>query len=141
MADSKSLLGGIVVAIISASWSLRQSSLDRMSAPEESRNSSVGLAREPGKGSDGPMARTITLLGCVPVTMNPPIRALSPVSTRNRVEIFPNVLGVTVGVELGVGVGVGVGVAGGGVGVGGGGVGVIPGVPLGGGVGVPKDNW
>ena len=50
--------------------------------------------------------------------MNPPIKALSPVSTRNLVEIFPKTLGgvgVTpgVGVALAVGVGVtlGVGVA------------------------------
>ena len=50
--------------------------------------------------------------------MNPPINALSPVSTRNLVEIFPKTLGgvgVTpgVGVALAVGVGVtlGVGVA------------------------------
>lgn len=47
--------------------------------------------------------------------MKPPIKTLSPVSTRSRVEILPNRLGD----ELGVGVGVGVGVVGGvGVGVG-----------------------
>jgi hypothetical protein len=51
----------------------------------------------------------------VPVIMNPPIRTLSPVSTRKRVEIFPRMLGVAVGVGVGVGVWVGVGV---GVGVG-----------------------
>ena len=34
------------------------------------------------------MARTITFFGCVPVTMNPPMSTLSPVSTRKRVEMF-----------------------------------------------------
>ena len=50
--------------------------------------------------------------------MNPPINALSPVSTRNLVEIFPKTLGGVgvapgVGVALAMGVGVtpGVGVA------------------------------
>ena len=71
------------------------------------------------------MARIITFLGCVPVTMKPPIKTLSPVSTASRVEIFPSVLGGGVGVGLPVGVGVGLPV---GVGVG---------VPLGVGVGLP----
>ena len=42
------------------------------------------------------MARAITLFGCVPVIMNPPIRTLLPVSTRKRVEMFPKVLGIGV---------------------------------------------
>src|ERR1043166_475599 len=131
-----------------------------MSVPEESRSSRNGLARTPEKASDGPMARTITLLGCVPVTMKPPIRTLSPVSTRRRVEMLPKVggagvaeglavgvdvgvgvmLGVVVGVAVGVGVGVCVGVGVGvGVGLGGVGVGVVGvgvGVGVVGGVGV-----
>ena len=54
------------------------------------------------------MARTMTFFGCVPVMMNPPIRTLSPVSTRKRVEMFPKVPGEAVGVGAAVGVGVGV---------------------------------
>src|SRR5436190_23152791 len=46
--------------------------------------------------------------------MKPPIRTLSPVSTRKRVEMFPRIageaLGVAVGVSVGLGVAVGVGV-------------------------------
>ena len=70
--------------------------------------------------SDGPIARTMTLFGCVPVMMKPPIRTLLPVSTRKRVEIFPKVLGA-VGVDVAVAVGVGV------TGVG---LGVAAGVPV-----------
>src|SRR5437773_2430342 len=79
------------------------------------------------------MARRITFFGWVPVIMNPPMRTLSPVSTRRRVEIFPRMLadGVPVGVALGVvvaeGVAVGLGVV---VGVGEG-VGAIVGVAVG----------
>jgi hypothetical protein len=40
------------------------------------------------------MARTITFFACVPVIMKPPISALSPVSTRRRVEILPKSVGV-----------------------------------------------
>ena len=48
--------------------------------------------------------------------MMPPIRTLSPVSTRSRVAMLPSlVAGVGVGVAVGVGVGDGIGV---GVGVG-----------------------
>src|SRR6266478_873456 len=104
------------VAMISASWSLRQLSFDRIRAPEESRNSRTGLASASGKNeeSDGPTARTIIFFGCVPLTMKPPINTLSPVSTRKRVEMFPRIageaLGVGVAVAVTVGVGVGVGV-------------------------------
>ena len=38
----------------------------------------------------------ITFLSCVPVTMKPPMRTLSPVSTRRRVEIFASVVGAAV---------------------------------------------
>jgi hypothetical protein len=65
----KSFVGGIVVAMISASWSVRQLSFDRISTPDESRNSRVGSASCPAIGMDGLIARTITLFGCVPVTM------------------------------------------------------------------------
>ena len=39
------------------------------------------------------MARTITFFGCVPVTMNPPMSTLSPVSTRRRVEMLARTVG------------------------------------------------
>src|SRR4051812_40596235 len=124
MADSKSLLGGIVESMIACLFGLStQLSLDSSSVlPLYS--SRVGFASVPAKNcdNDGPIARMITFFGCVPVTMKPPMRTLSPVSTRNRVEILPStVFGVAVGVALGVavavavGLGVGVGV---GVGVG-----------------------
>ena len=48
--------------------------------------------------SEGPIARMITLLPAVPVAIIPPIRALSPLRTRSRVEMFPKVPGVAVGV-------------------------------------------
>src|SRR5450432_3846277 len=85
----------------------------------------MGSASAPGESSEGPMARTITFFGCVPVTMNPPMSAFSPVSTRRRVEMFPRVVGIVLGVGEGVAVAVGSGD----------GVGVV-GVPVGVGVGV-----
>src|SRR5204862_4680687 len=57
--------------------------------------------------SDGPIARRITLGLPVPVAISPPIKTLSPLSTRSLVEIFPKVPGVAVGVAVAVGVGVG----------------------------------
>src|SRR6266478_7111472 len=100
------------VAMISASWSLRQLSFDRIRAAEESRNSRTGSASASGKNeeSDGPMARTIIFFGCVPVTMKPPISTLSPVSTRKRVEMFPRIAGEALGVAVAVAVGEDVGV-------------------------------
>ena len=85
--------------------------MDPIRAPEESRSSRVGSARTPVRGSDGPIARTITFFDCVPVIMNPPIKTLSPVATRKRVEIFPKAPAVGVGVGMGVPVAVAVGVA------------------------------
>src|ERR1043166_7053233 len=128
----------MVVAIISASCPpVRQSSSDRMSPPDELRSSSVGLANGLATGKEGPIARTITFFAWVPVTINPPIGALSPVPTLRRVEIFPRTVGFEPGVALGAAVGVGLAV---GVGVGvatgvGLGVGLVPGVGVG--VGVP----
>src|ERR1700682_3183605 len=71
----------------------------------------TGSASAPGTGSEVPIPRTITVFGCVPVMINPPIIALSPVPTRRRVEIFASVagLGVGVGGDGGVAVAVGVG--------------------------------
>src|SRR6476619_3995774 len=80
-------------------------------------NSSVGSASLSASSNDVPIARMITFFGCVPVTMNPPMRTLAPVSTRSRVEMLARVvtgvgLGATdgVGVDVGVAVAVGVGV-------------------------------
>src|SRR5664279_4215080 len=114
-----------------------------MRTPDESRSSRKGSASAPGNNeeSEGPIARMITFFGWVPVIIKPPIRTLSPVSTRRRVEMLPKVPGVIIGVVEGLGVGVaeglGVGVAEGfGVGVAEGlGVGVATGVGVGLGVG------
>src|SRR5437870_2609007 len=58
------------------------------------------------------MARIITLFGSVPCTINPPIITLSPVCTKERVEMLPSrAVGVGVNVAVAVGVGVGVRVA------------------------------
>src|SRR5204863_7933915 len=94
------------VAAISACWLLPsglnlQSSFHATRPPEELRSSRTGSESAPPNGSDGPMARRMTLFACVPVTINPPIRRLVPVSTRKRVEIFPKAV-----VEEGGGVGV-----------------------------------
>src|SRR5262245_249781 len=83
--------------------------------PDELRSSMVGFANAFGKKGmrEGQIARTITVLFTVQVMKNPPISALSPVSTSKRVEIFPNVPGAEgfgVGVMVGVADGVGVGV-------------------------------
>src|SRR5436190_14732714 len=114
MADSKSLLGGMVlsmIACLSAGFEFFQSSFAFKRAPDEFRSSSVGLSSLPGIVSDGPTARMITFLGCEPVMMKPPIKVLSPVSTFRRVEILAKeVFGVAVGVALGVAVAVAVGV-------------------------------
>src|SRR6266576_3674404 len=55
------------------------------------------------------MARIITLFGSVPWTINPPIITLSPVCTKERVEMLPSrAIGVGVGVRVAVGVAVAV---------------------------------
>src|SRR5437763_883934 len=57
------------------------------------------------------MARMITLFGSVPCTINPPIITLSPICTKERVEMLPSrAIGVGVGVTVAVGVGVAVAV-------------------------------
>src|SRR6476646_9142390 len=112
-----------------------QSSFDSI-RPFGPCSSRVGFWSRSEKGNDGPIARTITFFGCVPVTMNPPIKTFSPVSTRNRVEILASWPGTGVGVGVAVGFGVGVAV-GFGVGVA---VGFGVGVAVGFGVGV-ADGW
>ena len=46
------------------------------------------IGQGPPTGSEGPMARTITLCETGPVTIKPPINTLSATSTRPRVEMF-----------------------------------------------------
>src|SRR4051812_2002810 len=75
-------------------------------------NSSVGLASLSANGREVPIPRTITFFGSVPVIIKPPIRTLSPVSTRKRVEMLARVVtGIAVGVAVGVALGVAIGVA------------------------------
>jgi hypothetical protein len=98
MADSKSLLGGIVLSMISCWFGASfQLSLLAIVAPLRSCNSRKGFASEPLSGREGPMARKSTFFGCVPVTMSPPMRTLSFVPTCNRVEMLPKVVGVGMG--------------------------------------------
>ncbi len=96
MAASRSFVGGTWLAMMSASWLLRQLSFVAMEPPGPT-NSRFGSASLPATGREGPMARTMTRFGWVPVTMKPPIKTLSPVSTRRRVEMLPRVAGVGVG--------------------------------------------
>ena len=98
IADSLSLAGAKPVAMISPSWSLRQLSFVAMTAPEESWSSRTGFANTPLRGNDGPIARTISFFGCVPVMINPPMSTSSPVSTRSRVEILPRTVGPAAGI-------------------------------------------
>src|SRR5471030_1905479 len=144
MADSRSLVGAIPVASISACWLVPsenltfQLSLMMVVKPLGPCSASIGSASEPVTPVEGPSPRTITSLGTLPVMMNPPMPALSvPVSTRSRVERLSACAGPLPGVGVGVGVavtsGVGVGVPG----VGDPGLGVAGGVGVGDGVGVP----
>src|SRR5450755_1812802 len=92
-------------------------------------SSSRGLASTfgtPKFAREGPAARMSTFFGALPCTMKPAISTLAPVPTCSRVDMFPSVagLGVGVGVAVGVPVGVAIGVP----------VGVAVGVPVGVGV-------
>src|ERR1700761_8708411 len=96
-------------------------------------SSITGSASVPLSGNSGPSPRNNTCFWSVPVTINPDINTLSPVSTSIRVEMLSSEaaavgvgvaagvaegagldVGVAVGVDVGVGlgedVGVGVGV-------------------------------
>src|SRR3954471_1952473 len=89
-----------------------QSSLESIK-PLGPCNWRMGFASLSANGRDVPISRMITFFGCVPVIMKPPMRTLSPVSTRKRVEMFARVVteGVAVGVADAAGVGTGVEVA------------------------------
>src|SRR5262245_684138 len=97
-----------------------QSSFVLRSAPLllcSSRVGSDNASGIPNCPSDGPIPRTATFLGSVPVRIKPPITTLLSVSTSTRVEIFKAraggeavALAVAVGVGLDVAVAVAVGV-------------------------------
>src|SRR5256885_1485440 len=114
IADSLSLDGASPLAMIACLFGLStQLSLVSNSPPFWSCSSIVGSCIVPAKncGNDGPIACTMTFFGCVPVIMKPPIRTLSPVSTRSRVEMLARVVEGAIGVAVGLAVGVAVGVA------------------------------
>jgi hypothetical protein len=75
--------------------------------PEASRNSRIGSASRSVTGKDGPMPRMMIFFGCVPAIINPPIRALSPVPTRRRVERLARSAYGSGGSSPGVGLGYG----------------------------------
>src|SRR2546423_4167311 len=110
IADSRSLVGGMPLALIWASWVSRQLSLVMVWNEPGPCNSRIGSGNGfgiPKRVSDGPMARTMTCFDCEPVTMNPPMPTWSPVSTCSRVERFSACeVGGTVGVAVAVAVAV-----------------------------------
>src|SRR6476620_9141376 len=114
MADSRSLDGGMVLSIIACLLGLSTQLSFASIKPLGPCSASVGSASLSASGSDVPIPRTITFFGWVPVIIKPPIRTLSPVSTRRRVEILARVVtgaGEAVAVAVGVGIAVPVGVA------------------------------
>src|SRR5215211_8779385 len=101
MADSRLFVGGMVLSIIACrSGEDIQLSFELIRTPPGPRNSRVGSASLPGTVREGPIARTITFFGCVPVTMKPPMSTLSLVSARRRVEIFKSWLVVAENSEV-----------------------------------------
>src|SRR5260221_13858428 len=99
MADSFAWVGG---KPLGGSWrglgALPQSSLVGMADWSEGRTSgSVGSESEPATpklASEGPMARTTTVLGDEPLITKPPIITLKPVCTWPRVEMLASRGGV-----------------------------------------------
>ena len=72
-------------------WGAHPVVVRRDPSPAGPWKSSVGFSSQScprPAASEGPIARTITFFGCGPVTMNPPMSTLSPVSTRRRVEML-----------------------------------------------------
>src|SRR5260221_323924 len=93
MADSRGLLGAKPLELICAAFAaLPQSSLVAMTAWSDERTSgSAGLASAPVTPkfvSDGPVARTTTVLALAPLMTKPPIITLKPVCTWPRVEML-----------------------------------------------------
>ena len=114
IADSRSLVGARPVAWIAACWVSFQLSLVIVVKPPNPCSSITGSASgsgTPKAAKEGPIPRRSTVLGAVPVIMNPPMPTLASVSTRRRVERLTGcAAAVGLGVMLGVGVVVGVGV-------------------------------
>src|SRR5258708_22313478 len=93
MADSRGLLGANPLEVICAALAaLPQSSLVAMTDWSDERTScSVGLDSAPLTpkfASDGPMARTTTVLAVDPLMTKPPIITSKPVCTWPRVEML-----------------------------------------------------
>src|SRR5438034_4290987 len=117
IADSRSLVGGMPVAIISASWVSLQLSFMIVVKPAGPCSSITGSASAPVTVKEGPMARRMTRLGSLPVMMKPPMPTSAPVWTSIRVERLSawadggvgvgEAVGVAVAVPVGPGVGVG----------------------------------
>src|SRR5437773_11543781 len=114
MADSRSLLGARPVASIAACWVSFQLLLViiwKPVGPCSSRTGSASGLGTPKLASDGPMPRSNTCRGPVPLTISPPIPTSFPVPTNNRVErLIARAPGVNVGVGLAAAVGVGLAV-------------------------------
>src|SRR2546423_2734729 len=115
MADSRSFVGGMPLALISSCWVSRQLSfvmVGKAPGPCNSRTGSGNGFGMPKRVRDGPIARMITCFGTVPVMMKPPMPTWSPVKTWRRVERFNACeVGGTVAVAVAVAVGVAVAVA------------------------------
>src|ERR1044072_5589038 len=101
------------VAWISASWVSLQLLLVIVAKAPGPCNSMTGSASTPVTPTwinDGPIARSNTCFGALPVMMNPPMPTLLPVCTRIRVErLIACVGGVAVGLGLALAVADGLG--------------------------------
>src|SRR5450432_1144392 len=116
MADSRESVGARPASIIACAFVLvPQSSLLSISWPDELNNCRLGSRsseERPVTNKDGPSALTITSLLTPPFPrMKPPMRTLSPVSARARVEMLSSASPLTVGVGVAEGFPVGVGLA------------------------------
>ena len=82
MADSRLSVGGMPVAWIASSWVALQLSfviVAKLPGPCSSSTGSASTLGTPKWVSEGPMARTSTCLGALPVMMKPPMPTLLPV--------------------------------------------------------------
>ena len=89
MADSRLLVGGRPVASIAACWVSLQLLLKTVVNPDGPCSSSVGSASAsviPKRVKEGPIARTITFFGPLPVTMKPPMPSL-PAAARTFMRV------------------------------------------------------